>query len=1782
MEKLKQPNTDIAIIGISCMTAGATDRHQFWQNIINGVTSITDIPPGRWDTEHFYSKNHRHRDKICSDKGGFIPAIPFDSGYFGMPTDQVNATEPLQLLSLEAVKMVLEDAGYSERPFDRDHTAVIVGTGGGLAELGHRYVFRTYLTQYFDGEIPDALLEQLPIWNKDSLPGVLSNLTAGRIANRFGFGGPNFVTDAACASSPTAVQMGVRELNAGTSDVAIVGGVDTYGGPFMYLSFSRTQTLSESGHCRPFDVNADGTVLGEGIGFIMLKRLADALRDGDRIYARIKGLGGSSDGRGKGLTTPNGDGQVRALERAYKASGVSPDTIGLIEAHGTGTVVGDSTEIEALMRVFPLAKIRPQSIPLGSIKSMVGHPKHAAGIISLIKTALAIHYKILPPTSGIDKPIPLLVSSPFYPNVRARPWIHSSVKHPRRAAVSAFGFGGANYHMVLEEDQNPGPVSAPCMGRPCELFCFRGESIEALHCRLNALKERLLDKAGGLFSLAQEVWNENRGLSGLTLTILADSVEDLGAKLEKALKSVASNPELEIDGSEGIWFFPAALRKKSGALAFLFPGQGAQYTDMFAELALYFAEIREAFEAVDKTLSEKVPGGISRFIFPPPAFSPDEKKSASGALARTEIAQPALGAVEMGMHALFKAFGITPDLCAGHSYGEYAALCAAGVWDPETLYSISEARGAIIRDKSGEIKGAMAAAQTDADNVLQALAGLETVWISNRNAPFQTVISGSAGSIMAATERLTNAGIGVKPLAVSCAFHSPLVAPARDGLAAILKSQRFNPPSLPVFSNLTGRPHQSSCESIATALCDHLVNGVDFVKEIESMYADGARIFVECGPRNILTDLVLKILDKNDIVAIAVDAPGTGGIRGFFHALAHLAARNVQVNLDRLYRRNVMSQTPEHNDKAEKNAGKSRTASWMVDGGMAWKVGNIQGSAENGRPIVKRIRLSDLAGKIETGSGKDENEMSNLNDTAGSNTGLLRDYFERQRQLTRQLLELQENMVLALGGVTAALPPLETGDFGSSLFSSATVPDVERTLEPAPAAPASQRESPASTVLAIVSERTGYQSDMLDLDANLEADLGIDSIKRTEISGAIRKRFTEIPAPVLQSMACAQSLRAIIDIVEKNVIVAPQLSKDAPPVMKSADAPSGESIASAVLDIVSERTGYQSDMLDLDSNLEADLGIDSIKRTELSGAIRKLFPALLQKDAQSIACAQTLRAIIDVVEKTASAPDDTLKTIELKNTNLDSPGAKPVARFKVVPVAVAAPSLLEVLSPGLTVIITSDDAGLARSIAERLREIKVDPILLINSANAESPGCLPMDLSNPAAIKETVERICAGATVAGVLHIAPLRPSPALRDMSFAQWQERTGSDCKSLLSLAQASFPFLDASLKKGLQPFFIGVVRDSILTADCHQQESAPWQGGVTGFINSLAIEWPNIHCRTIDIGLCAENERANSILKEISCRDTHHLIAYKDTERLAPKIIRHTYADTADAPVINSDSSIIITGGARGITSEIAIELATRFQPKLLLVGRSPFPEKEHPDTVGKTSKLELTKILGEQSRQRGNKPIVREIERAYEKLLADREIVKTIATLRDTGARVQYRGLDMATEAGVSLAIETAMKEFGRIDGVIHGAGVNDDCLVLDKKAESFSRVLDTKANSAFLLYRALARLPLRFFVFFSSVARLGSAGQADYAAANEIIDLFASGPMSAGNYKVASISWGPWLNRGMTEKLDRSIFEAKGCEMVRPIDGRAWFIDELTRGGPVDRSIILGNGPWNDK
>ncbi|HEY0582352.1 MAG TPA: beta-ketoacyl synthase N-terminal-like domain-containing protein, partial [Chloroflexota bacterium] len=455
-EPAPPPAAAVAVVGMGCIVPGAADVSSLWTNILNRVDAITEVPATRWDERQYYDADRSARDKVYSRWGGFVADVPFDPVEYGMPPSSMTSIEPFQLLGLAVVRAALRDAGYLDRPFTRQRTSVVLGAGGGGGDLSSGYVVRSSLPTLFgEGAAPvvDRLSGQLPEWTEDSFAGLLMNVAAGRVANRFDLGGLNYTVDAACASSLAAVYLAVRDLELGTSDMVVAGGVDSIANPFAYLCFSKTQALSPNGRCRTFDAQADGIAISEGFGAVILKRLADAERDGDRIYAVIRGVGGASDGRDRSLTAPRPDGQLRALRRAYGQARFSPATVSLIEAHGTGTVAGDSAEIQALTALFDEAGAPRQACAIGSIKSMIGHTKATAGVAGLIKVALALHHRVLPPTLGVTQPNPRanFPGSAFHVNSETRPWLKGRRHTPRRAGVSAFGFGGTNFHAVLEE-----------------------------------------------------------------------------------------------------------------------------------------------------------------------------------------------------------------------------------------------------------------------------------------------------------------------------------------------------------------------------------------------------------------------------------------------------------------------------------------------------------------------------------------------------------------------------------------------------------------------------------------------------------------------------------------------------------------------------------------------------------------------------------------------------------------------------------------------------------------------------------------------------------------------------------------------------------------------------------------------------------------------------------------------------------------------------------------------------------------------------------------------------------------------------------------------------------------------------------------------------------------------------------------------------------------------------------------------------------------------------------
>jgi len=1706
---------DVAIVGMATLLPRAPDVTRFWENVLAKVDAVTEIPAERWDWRRYYDPDPRARDKVYSKWGGFLDPVPFDPTAYGMPPNSLRSIEPLQLLTLEVVRAALADAGYLDRPFPRERTGVVMGVGGGSGDLGQQYAVRSSLPMYV-GERPD-IAARLPEWTEDSFAGILLNVVAGRVANRFDLGGVNYTVDAACASSLAAVYLAVRELEAGTADMMLVGGADTVQNPFAYLCFSKTQALSPRGRCRTFDAEADGIVISEGLAVLVLKRLEDAERDGDRIYAVIKAVGGSSDGRDRGLTAPRPEGQMRALERAYAAAGFAPGTVGLVEAHGTGTVAGDQAEVDALTRVFARGGSRPGGCAIGSVKSMIGHTKCAAGVAGLVKVALSLHHRVLPPTLHVSRPNPKAFgpSSPFYVNSEARPWTAPDAV-PRRAGVSSFGFGGTNFHVAVEEYA---PAAPPAAVRrwPAEVCVWTAPSRERLLEALDGFAAPLAAGAApALADLAASLWQAaraRRAEPGPRLAVVASDLEDLGQKLASAVAALRAGG-VALEDPRGIYLAERPLGRSP--VAFLFPGQGSQHVDMLRELAVHFPEVRLAFERADAALAGRFPEPLSAHVFPPPSFSDVEAAARQAALTATDVAQPALGAAEAGLLALLGALGLEPDLVAGHSYGEYVALHAAGAMDEATLFALSEARGRAIVDTADGDLGTMAAVHAAEGRTRDALAGLDGVWIANLNAPGQTMISGTRDGIDAALGRLDAAGLTARRVPVACAFHSPLVARARDTLAARLAVATLAAPRLPVVANATAAPYPGDPQAVAAILAEQLVTPVRFAEQVERLYAMGARVFVEVGPRAVLTNLVRDNLGDRPHVAVA---PGAGdpraGLVALLHALARLVAHDVPLDLDRLWwgrhaRLLDLDALAETTRPAPVPA-----SAWLVHGGQAWPAHQpapapaapLLGASEaaaaplampgsNGRVAVPRAQPA-LPAPTPTPAAPPAGRTA-----SGADEVML----EYQRLMSR-FLETQRRVMLAyLGGDAETVSP-------------------EAALErPAEAA----REAPEPVALA--------------------------------------------PAAGSPPPAAA-------------------------PVAAGPATPDAAALTAHLVQIVSERTGYPPDMLGLDLNLEADLGIDSIKRVEILGAfLRAHAPSRTQELMERLSAVKTLRQAADLVGGLGSAPAPAAATTPVADAEAPEEPSAPeedaapeadaeAPRFRLVAVEapLAEPPPLPVL-PG-PVLVTDDGGGVAAATVAALRSAGVRTVLIrhqVGGPAALGAGAGAADLTSPDDIEGLARLLRQGDDLpAGIVHLLPLRRRADLEALDLEGWRREIALDVGSLFGLARA---FARDVQRAGETSVGLLVTATGLGGAFGSLGSGAPVDpvpGGVAGFVKTAALEWPGVRAKVVDVEpTLAPEAVAALVLREARAGDGLVEVGYQAGRRVALRP-RPAPLDALDAATpIDAGWVVLVTGGGRGITAEVARELAERYKPTLVIVGRSAPPAaREAAETAGLGGSA-LRRALAERLGEHGRPPAIARVEAAYARLVQDRELREALQDMRRTGAPVHYHQVDVRDEAAFGALIDDLYARHGRIDAVLHGAGVIEDRLIADKAADAFQRVVGTKLDGAFVLARRLRPEATRVVAFFSSVAaRFGNAGQADYAAANEVLNKLAVRLDRAWPTRVVALGWGPWGGRGMVSPAVERQFRARGVQVISPRAGRRAAVAELCQGGKGASEVLLGGGRW---
>jgi acyl transferase domain-containing protein/acyl carrier protein len=837
-DSLVMPNDLIAIIGISCRFPGANNYHQFWRNLQQGINSITEIPSERWDIDKFYSTKPEEPNKSISKWGGFIEGIDqFDAQFFGISPREAQRMDPQQRLMLELSWSCIEDAGYAPSQLSGSSVGVFIGV------CNYDYdILQNGYQQDTDGHTGT---------------GTWTSIIPNRISYFLNFRGPSIPVDTACSSSLVAIHQAIKALKDQECKTALVGGVSIFCTPTRYIQMSKLGMLSPQGQCKTFDSEADGYVRGEGAGVILLKPLAKAIEDKDHIYGVIRGSAVNHGGRAKTLTSPNVYAQAQVLCSAYTKANVAPNTISYIEAHGTGTPLGDPIEINGLKRAFKqlyqqydLSSVDKPYCGLGTVKTNIGHLEAAAGIAGVIKVLLAMKNQELPKIVNFQQLNPRIdfKKSPFYLVCETQQWKQLKTEEgeifPRRAGVSSFGVGGVNAHVVLEE----APVLTNTVNeveRPLHILTLSAKSKNAL--KQVADNYQVITSQGA--SLTDICFSANTGRSHFAhrASFVAASTDELRKQLQAF-----------VDGDGNIYgvFTGQSQSQKLHKIVFLFTGQGSQYIGMARQLYQTQPSFRKTLEQCDQLLRPYLDISLLSVLYP--------ADNTAELLNQTIYTQPVLFALEYALAQLWLSLGIIPDAVIGHSLGEYVAACIAGVFSLEDGLKLIAERSRLMQSLSEN--GMMAAIFADVATVETAIAPYgENVCIAAVNGATNIVISGVKESIETAIAQLQAQQITVQVLNVSHAFHSSLMNPILDKFEQKLSQVKFAPLRLPLASNLTGEILQPGEMLGLSYWTRHLRSSVQFASGIQALAAQGYDLFIEIGSHPTLINMGKRCLTSENV-----------------------------------------------------------------------------------------------------------------------------------------------------------------------------------------------------------------------------------------------------------------------------------------------------------------------------------------------------------------------------------------------------------------------------------------------------------------------------------------------------------------------------------------------------------------------------------------------------------------------------------------------------------------------------------------------------------------------------------------------------------------------------------------------------------------------------------------------------------------------------------------------------------------------------------------------------
>ncbi len=1774
------------------------------------------------------------------------------------------------------------------------------------ARLGHpiwrRALKEAGVAEPIASDVVQRISDSYVGWQENSFPGLLGNVAAGRIANRLDLGGTNCVVDAACASSLGAVHLAMLELASGRSDVCLTGGLDTFNDIFMYMCFSKTPALSPTGDARPFSLAGDGTALGEGLGVLTLKRLDDARRDGDRIYAVIRGVGSSSDGKGNAVYAPVASGQIKCLNRAYEAAGISPATVELVEAHGTGTKVGDAVELSALAAVYRSARAEGSWCALGSVKSQIGHTKAAAGAAGLIKAALALHHKVLPPTIKVDQPAEVVAPgvSPFYVNTEARPWLPHP-DHPRRAAVSAFGFGGSNFHCVLEEAEAEA-TATPWDGDD-QIVAFSGPTPRRSAPSSTPGRST---SPGTPSASAPPRRGPVRAGHPHRLTIVADRDRgDLGAA-GRAGPGLARRRQRTC-APDGVYY---GVGTDPGRLAVLFPGQGSQYVGMLRDLACRFP----AFQAA---LAEPPPSSRAAIeaAYPHPAFDDAARAEAERALRATDLAQPAIGASSLGALRVLRDLGITPDAYAGHSFGELTALHAAGRIDAAAFSRLAQLRGHLMagddRDGGprgdarghgrpggdragppgrGDRPGRCQPEHADPDRPLRGdrrdrpgRAGLRRPRGPDqdprcrRRVPQSPRRRGRRAAARGAGRGRDRPGDGAG-LRQHRGRRLPgrrrrrprhLRPPARRAGPVRRAGRGDGPGRRPDVPG--GRPRgtpdrdgrrRSSAIAAVTALALDASQGkaagvVDLARTVARLAALGHPVRLDAWdggssqvPRLRKAGLTVPVTGAN-FTPKPVVRPPLQPAAAWPRSPPSAAPVDLPLATEtgpRDAAPDLVAPTPGRRPRrraAERPASRRSTPPALAP--PAIRAVPVPPAPITAAPAPCWPRRSGRRRKTWSPSSGWASRPPTC--TASSSKGRT----GRRRPSSRSSTISTSLTLGAIGwrrphpgpsAIAPPVPPPPPTPRRSPRGPRRPRPAPLRVrLDPGPARPVAPPDPPvagtppvarrrpldpprpppaARTTLAavhaalseVVSEKTGYPADVLEPAMQLDADLGIDSIKRVEILAAIQERLPQAPVIGPEHLGTIRTLGQIADFLAGGSVDGLQPAPPAPPPSRHrgrrrrgacgvgrggqprrpatpptswnrpcSSTPTWASTrSSASRSSPPSRSGCPRPRSSVPSTWAPSAPSDRSPtsspgecRTTRAGrcpppsrastpprcmrrwprwsARRPATPPTSWNrpcsstrtwaSTRSSGSRSSPPSRSGCRRPRSSVPSTWAPSAPWDRSPTSSPGEQPhptagAGRTAPGPAsrrpATAEPPVRRLIpTPVAAARLGADDGRLAGRRRRLGRRRRVD-----SGGGGRGP---PGGTRAPGRQHHRARRgrSCSPQWPGGA---GPLR-----RDRAGGRGEPRRLPPPPRRRPRAPQSGPLRRGV--RGRDPAGWRVRPGRRRAGPAFDADS----GGLVGLVKTAGHEWPEVNCKAIDVDPTWDvAAAAEAIVAEMPSAGRA-----RSGFRPAGKVkvaLRAAAIDPSESVApLGPNDVVLVSGGARGVTAEVAVALAGAFRPTVVLLGRSPTPEPEADWLRTSGDEAAIKRALHGRST---GKVSPQSLNDEYRRIAANREVLANLRRIEAHGARVLYRSVDVRDHAAVATVVDSIRREVGPIRGLIHGAGVLADRKIEDQTDEQFAQVFGTKVGGLDALLAAIGGDDLRALVLFSSsTARFGRTGQVAYAAANEVLNKRAAVEAAARpGCRVVAVNWGPWAG-GMVTPALKALFESEGIATIPLRPGR---------------------------